>query len=251
MMSFDFTGSTDPIRPDLSAQYQRVWTHIAAPGTWLTGAERVAVAAATRDARDCTLCRERKSALSPFSIDGAHATGAPSSLEPLLVDAVHRVATDAARLSKTWYDGMIAGGVSPERYVEALGVAVQVISIDEFHRALAIGLEPLPNPQEGAPTGLRPVGAKTADDAWVPTIQAADLGPDEEDLYDRAPGGKAPGVIKALSLVPAEVRSWKELAAAQYLSTENMMRMENDRALDRAQIELVAGRVSALNECFY
>ena len=52
-------------------------------------------------------------------------------------------------------------------------------------------------------------------------------------------------------LVPGEVLSWQALAGAQYLSTEEMMSMQTDRALDRAQIELIAGRVSALNECFY
>ena len=76
------------------------------------------------------------------------------------------------------------------------------------------------------------------------------LEPEDADIYGM-PGGRAPNVIRALSLVPAEVRSWQALGGAQYLSPERMMSMETGRALDRAQIELVAGRVSALNECFY
>ena len=63
--------------------------------------------------------------------------------------------------------------------------------------------------------------------------------------------GSAPFVIRALSLVPAEVRAWSELSAAQYLSPEQMRSFDSIRAIDRSQIELVAGRVSALNECFY
>ena len=47
------------------------------------------------------------------------------------------------------------------------------------------------------------------------------------------------------------MRAWKDLSAAQYLSPEAMVSMQSARALDRSQIELVAGRVSALNECFY
>jgi hypothetical protein len=61
----------------------------------------------------------------------------------------------------------------------------------------------------------------------------------------------APYVLRALSLVPAEVRAWTGVSQAQYLSPERMVRFERFRALDRAQIELVAARVSALNECFY
>ncbi len=61
----------------------------------------------------------------------------------------------------------------------------------------------------------------------------------------------SPAVVRALSLVPDEVRSWQQLASAQYLSLESMTAMETSRAIDRAQMELVAGRVSALNECFY
>jgi len=249
MTAFAFPDSPDPIRPDLAAQYRRVWEHVASPGTWWTGAERVAIAAETRRARTCPHCMESKAALSPFSTAGAHATD--GVLPTAIVDAIHRVTTDAARLTKAWYEDLLASGTTPEQYVEALGVAVQVISIDEFCRALGLGEEPLPSPRTGEPARVRPDGARCADDAWVPTIEAGDVAESERDLYDGIRGSSAPGVIKALSLVPDEVRSWKELAGAQYLPTGAMMGMTTDRALDRAQIELVAGRVSALNECFY
>ena len=65
------------------------------------------------------------------------------------------------------------------------------------------------------------------------------------------PGGAAPYVLRALSLVPAELRAWRIVADAQYLGTKQMMSFESTRAIDRSQIELVAGRVSSLNECFY
>jgi hypothetical protein len=68
----------------------------------------------------------------------------------------------------------------------------------------------------------------------------------------KMPGGAgAAFVLRALSLVPAEVLAWGELSDAQYLSKNQMQRFGKIRALDRSQIELVAGRVSALNECFY
>lgn len=65
------------------------------------------------------------------------------------------------------------------------------------------------------------------------------------------PGGRSAYVIRALSLVPDEVRAWQELAEAQYLSSARMMGFDTGRAIDRSQMELIARRVSALNECFY
>ena len=55
-----------------------------------------------------------------------------------------------------------------------------------------------------------------------------------------------------LALVPGAVRQLKELSAVHYLPIDRVI---DPRArmpgLSRAQMELVAGRVSALNECFY
>ena len=45
------------------------WSQLGLPGTWWTGAQRIAMAAETRAARECPLCRSRKKALSPYSID--------------------------------------------------------------------------------------------------------------------------------------------------------------------------------------
>lgn len=249
MTAFTSWPEAEPIRPELTEQYQRVWRHIALPGTWLAGGLRVAVADETRRARSCRLCAERKAALSPFAVLGEHDHG--GTLPEMLVDAVHRITTDAARLTKSWYHSLMEAGLSPEAYVEALGVAVLVISVDEFHQALELPLEPLPEPRSGEPTRRRPAGAVAMDDGWVPMVPGDDLEPEDEDLYGNMPGGRAAAVVRALSLVPAEVRSWKELAGAQYLSLEAMRSMETGRALDRAQVELVAGRVSALNDCFY
>ena len=249
MTAFSSWTGPDPIRADFTEQYRRVWSHVASAGTWLSGVERVAVAEESRRARACGLCAERKAALSPFAVEGEHDHA--GELPMTLVDAIHRVTTDAARLTRAWYGGLMEAGLTPEAYVEALGVAVQVISIDEFHRALGLPLEALPQPQPGQPSRRRPSGAGPMEDAWVPGVPGDKLDPEDEGLYGNMPGGRSAAVVRALSLVPDEVRSWQQLASAQYLSLESMARMETSRAIDRAQMELVAGRVSALNECFY
>ena len=71
----------------------------------------------------------------------------------------------------------------------------------------------------------------------------------EADLY----GGQAVGnVVRALSLVPDEVRTLCDLSAAHYLPMGQVRDPSASvGALDRMQIELIAGRVSALRQCFY
>ena len=74
----------------------------------------------------------------------------------------------------------------------------------------------------------------------------------EADLYPQAV--QAPNVYMAMSLVPDAVRAMSRLSQAQYISPAIVAapgRNEPGRAIDRSQIELIAGRVSALNECFY
>jgi alkylhydroperoxidase family enzyme len=247
MTAFTYEGSPDPIRLDLAEAHRHTWEHIAAAGTWLTGAERVAVAEETRRARRCALCAERKAALSPFSIDGEHDQA--GALSAPMVDAIHRVTTDPQRLTKKWLDATVAEGLPVEQYVEALGVAVLVISIDEFHHALSLAQEALPEPVGGEPSRYRPRGAVLRE-AWVPMIDLKQADPAEKKLL-AGPGGRSAGVILALSLVPDQVQAWSDLSDAQYLSREHMVGMETGRAIDRSQVELVAGRVSALNECFY
>jgi len=244
--AFDYAAAPVPIRPDLAEAHRRTWAHVAAPGTWWSGAERVAIAAETRRAAGCRLCAERRAALSPHAVAGRHDDG--GALPAPAVDLVHRVTTDASRLTRRWYEETTGAGLEAERYVEALGVATLVISVDAFHHALGLPLEPLPEPGPGAPRRRRPAGA-AAEEAWVPMLRADRLEAPERDLYGGAP--RTGNVIRALSLVPDEVRAMADLSAAQYLTMRQMMRLDSPRAIGRAQIELVAGRVSALRECFY
>ena len=113
-----------------------------------------------------------------------------------------------------------------------------------------ITLHPLPEPQPGAPSYYRPPGAVQEDAAWVPMIPAVRATGAEADLY----GGQAVvgNVVSALSLVPDEVRTLFDLSAAHYLSMGQVRDPSASAgALNRMQIELIAGRVSALRQCFY
>ena len=235
------------IREDLAASHRRARDHLAHPGTWWDGTERVALMAEARNAVDCALCRRRKEALSPAAVAGSH--DSLGELPEIAVEIVHRIRTDPARLTRRWYQGVIEAGLTPEQYVETVSVVVHVVSVDTFARSIGIAPLPLPSPASGAPTGKRPGGAKPGP-AWVPWIELADLTEAEADIYPR---GRAPANIhKAMSLVPAEVKSFFELCEHQYLGALQMRDFGQEfRAITHAQIELLAGRVSALNRCFY
>jgi hypothetical protein len=72
----------------------------------------------------------------------------------------------------------------------------------------------------------------------------------ESDLW---PDGRSANVLRALSLVPDAVRDWLAVSDAQYLPTKLIMSAgsETGRSINRMQVEIVAGRVSSHNECFY
>ena len=242
-----YSASPLRIRADLAAAHARAWAHIARPGTWWDGVARVAIAAETRQAPQCALCRRRQEALSPLTIEGAH--DSLGQLPPPAIEVVHRVRTDPGRLGESWYRNVIARGLSAEQYVEIVSVVAHVIAIDTMARGLGLGPWPMPDPQPGLPTRRRPVRARSGG-AWVPWLEPADASGDEAAIYpnDRPPAN----IMKAMSLVPGEVRSFFDLVSHQYLPGEVMRDFAHEyRAISHAQIELLAARVSALNRCLY
>lgn len=245
MPPFSYVDAVLPVREDLPATHRRAWRRLAEPGTWWTGRERVAIAAEVRRAARCGYCRARKVALSPNAVEGAHQS--LGALPEAVVEVIHRVVTDPARLSRSWYEKLRADGVTDAHYVETIGVIVTVVSIDSFHRGLGVPPEPLPEPLAGEPSRRRPPAAKL-DQAWVPMLAEGQATDPEARTFMRR---RNPNVLRALSLVPDEVRGLRELSAAQYLPLEQLLNLRAGRSLRRVQMELIAGRVSALNECFY
>lgn len=244
-MSFDYPSE---IRSDIAEAHRRAWERLAAAGSWWTGEERVAIAAEVRAARKCSFSKRRKEALSPESVQGEYESVSAEILPAAAIDAIHRITTDPSRLSRAWYERCVADPeMSEGRYVELVGVIVAITSIDFFHRGLGLPVEPLPAPVSGEPSHYRPTQAKL-EDAYVPMCPTKVTGA-ESDLWQ----GRTGNVVRALSLVPDAVRQLKELSSAHYLDMKDVPNpsANGGRAISRAQIELLAGRVSALNECFY
>ena len=246
-LSYDKAGFA--IREDLAAAHARAWRRVGAPGTWFRADRRVAIAAETRAARNCPHCRECEAALSPYAVEGSHR--AATDLPDNLVEVVHRVATDPGRLTRAWFDRARESGVGDAAFVETIGVAVTTIAIDMFCRAIGVGPHPLPEPESGEPSRARPAGARPGP-AWVPMLAPEDRTADEASLDNVYVSPDPTFVRRALSLVPREASGLFDMVDAQYLPGRLIPDVAGrHRAITRAQMELIAGRVSALNGCFY
>ncbi len=193
----------------------REWARLAAPGAWLTGAERVAVASAAR------------AAMRPDLADPAAPPG-----PPVLVEAAVRVATGAATIRADDVARWEAAGLGPLPYVETVGIVSRLSAIDVAAFGLGREPRPLPVPRDGEPTRALADDA-VIDGGWVPTVGRA----------------SAPS---SLSAVPAEVDAMFDVAGVLYLTLVEMgdlTRVRDD--LHRTQMELTAARTSWLNDCFY
>jgi len=215
----------------LTAACETATSGLAYPGDQLTAAQRSAVWRETRDALTNDLDIARRTALSPAAVVGEHeATG---ELEAAAVDVVHRVASDPGRLTRSWADKHIAA-LGEQTYAELVGVTSIVVVIDRFDQAMGRALRTLPEPRAGEPARIRPDDVGDVG-AWV----------------SQAVTKIRANVSRALTLVPETQGLWRPLVDTFYSRGGDFLELRWDRALSRPQVELIAARTTALNECFY
>jgi hypothetical protein len=244
--AISYATNTYAIPQKYADSHTRFWQRLSNAGAWWSASERIQIAQEVRHAHACVTCDKIQTALSPRHITDAHTQ--QSTLSPLAVEVVHNITRDQSRLSEAWYNSVLERGMSEGQYVEIVGTVVAMVSIDSFCLAIDQPLHALPTPLEGVPSHYRPETAQDSE-AWVPLIPADGNTGAESDLWHT---GKTGYVVQAMSLVPDEVRTLKDLSAAHYLAMKDVRDpMAQGEFLDRQQIELVAGRVSALNQCYY
>lgn len=225
-MNAELATAQLPVAEDVAAAHSATLRAIAEPGAWWSGADRLAIARETRAAAGGALCTAWSAALSPDAADGEHR--GQDVLPPIAVEAIHRIRNDSGRLTRRWFDSAIDMGLQPEAYVELASVVASVVIVDTF--AQGVGLPPpaLPEPVAGAPSFERSDDVVDAG-AYLPLARE----------------GRA-HILRSLGLVPS--------ASELFFRTFNpsyYMRPKQEFALARPQVELVASRVSAVNECFY
>ena len=234
----------------LLAAHERAWKRLARPGTWWTGAERVAIAGATRGALPCARCAWRRQAFSAAMASGGH-DGPIGGLSEGVVDLVHRVRTDADRFGFSLFRQYVPGVLSEERFVELVSIAATITAIDTFDTVMGRPLHPLPEPLPGLPSRKRPKGA-AYDRAHVPMVAPAAIDasdPREAAMYE---GRAGMYIHRAFSFVPAEVVNFCDLDDQMYLPDRFLRDFGTEyRTITHAQIEFLAARMSALNRCTY
>jgi hypothetical protein len=173
-----------------------------------------------------------------------------TDLAPSAVEAVHRIVSDPGRLSESWYRRLTGTNLSDEAYVELLSVVAITTALDSFDRARGAAASVLPDPKPGAPTRRRPRGAKSGL-GWMPMLAPADVGAEDPPLYACA-GRSGGNVHLALSLVPEAMMHFWDLFETMYLPQHAMRDFAREyRAIDHAQIEMLAARVAVHNQCHY
>ena len=242
----NFTTAALPIRADLAAALDRGWAQLGETGAWLTGAERVAVVREARAAWDCAVCRERKAALSPYAVDGDHdaATGLPEAW----VDVIHRVVTDAGRLTEKWCLEVQGRGIAEEEYIELVTVTTIATVIDIFAMATGLPAPDLPMAQGGTPARQREPTA-TPGPGWVATIAPENASADFADFYGNDSGFY---IRRSLTLLPGEARKFWSVMNLLYMQDPRIRELDGlDRSISRAQMEFLASRASMMLDCYY
>ncbi len=185
-------------------------------------------------------------------VGGDHAS--LGALPPAAIEAVHRIRTDPGRLGEAWFRGVITAGLTEDAYVELVGIVAVTVAIDTFRNAAGLAVLPLPTPHPGEPRRHRPRNARPGL-AWMPTLLPDDRLPEDPDLYQDHPGPRARGrgnIHIALSLVPDTAIHWWDMLETMYQTSAMMRDFGHEyRAISHAQIELLAARVAALNQCLY
>ena len=227
-----------PIPAELRTLHDRLAAHPARTGTWWSATERVAMVTEARRAAD----------VGSGDVPDRYVSRDVLPLE--ICDLIHRIVLQPGQLSRTLYEDLLARGISEGAYVECVGLVAQLVGFDAFARTIGAGRADIAQPEAGEPTRTVPPGADHSRGAWVPMVSPREAVGDQRAAYDALVGG-APNILRALSLVPSEHLSMLEVGDTCYLTGDLLDLDTDDRPLTRPQIELIAARVSAVNECFY
>lgn len=203
---------------DIDGLIDRQWDRLRNPGSWFTGAERVAIAAAARAGGD---------------LDAEH----DGEIAPAAA-AARRIYEEPATITREWLAGLEADGLALTEYVEVLGIVSQLRAIDTFEFGVGRPTRPLPEPVAGEPSRAV-VAEATINGGWVPTVGPA-FPPSVLSSVTAENTAAMDDVHPTLYLAPT---------AGEGFTMGNMTVVRD--GLDRMQMELVAARTSLVNDCFF
>ena len=219
-------ASALPVTPRVAAAHDETLKAFAEAGAWWSGADRLRIVREARNAPSCRLCAEKAQALTPNAVQGEHASD--GELPPVAIEAIHGIRNDSGRLTRRWFNDLIDMGMQTEAYVELVGVTASAVVVDTFAQGIGRALPTLPEPSAAAPTFERSHDVVEAG-AWLPLARE----------------GRA-NILRSLGLVPSALKLFFGAFGQSYY-----LQPEAEFTIGRRQVELIASRVSAVNECFY
>ncbi len=237
-----YSDTSLPVPPAFASLHEDEMLSFARPGTWGSAKQRLAIAAEARKARVEAGVQE--------SVGDEALTDAAD-----LPDAARRLARDIALaglgIDRDYCKKTQTEGLSEGAYVEIVGLVARLAHLDVFARGIGVPCRKLPEALEDkAPSMQRPAVA-TEEGFFTASIPSAPEGGELAlELFGSEP---APNIVRSLSLVPEEARRLNAVLDAEYFTAETIFDLTRSslRALSRPQMELLAAKVSALNQCFY
>ena len=221
------------MRDDLAEAHRLAWDHLATPGSWWSGVERVELASTA------LLAIADPDPPPPWVPISSTGRLSPDLVAPVAAhDVVFRITRYAGTMTESVYRAA-ASELGELPYVEVCAISSTVAAVAHFCRNIGEPVPPLPAPVEGEPTGERPERLAQARYSWVPVA---------------APADQVAAVVQAYTAVPGEQRNTWRMAAAQYMPADEMVDPDWRRrpgGLSRAQMELVAARLTKARDCFY
>ena len=222
-----------PVRDDLADAHRLAWDHLAAPGTWWSGAQRIELA---YTALSAIVDPDPPPPWIPISSTGR--LGADLLAPGAAHDMVFRISRFAGTITESVYRAA-ADELGELPYVELCAISSTVGAVVHFCRNIGAHVPPLPGAVDGEPTRERPEELAQPRYNWVPVA---------------APADAVAAVVQAYTAVPAEQANTWRMASAQYMPADEMVDPDWRRrpdGLSRAQMELVAARLTMARDCFY
>lgn len=237
-----YRDSKYPVSPATEALHADELLSYARPGTWGSAAQRTAIAATARTAR----CEA--------GVQESVGDEALASLVDLPAPARRvacAVASGGIDIDRGFCQQAQAEGVTAGAYVEIVSLVSRLVNLDVFARGIGLPSRKLLDPVDDKPPSFELPSEAVNEGFFTATVPSAPAGGAlAESLYGKEPAGN---ILRTLSLVPAEARRLIALVGQQYFSKENFLNFTDScgHALSRAQIELVATKVSERTQCFY
>ncbi len=231
-----------PIPASTESLHEDELLSFARPGTWGTATQRTAIAAHARKVRCEAGIQE--------SI-GDEALADLVELPEPARRVARAVALGGIEIDRKFCEQAQADGVTEGAYVEIVGLVARISHLDVFARGIGVPSRKLGDPVEDKePSMERPSVAKKEGFYTASVPSAPEGGELAVLLYGSEPAGN---IERTLSLVPDEARRLNTLIDQEYFSGDTMFNLtySSQKGISRPQLELVAAKVSELNQCFY